>query len=88
MDAYDIFKTLAAGAKFNLKRFQSDAERFSVSSIIHIENYFSTVYLINVSKRKNYNFLSILLLLLFSNKLILPKFLYFLAYERNFCPLN
>lgn len=30
MDAYDIFKTLAAGAKFNLKRFQSDAERFSL----------------------------------------------------------
>ncbi|XP_043462282.1 probable ATP-dependent RNA helicase DDX52 [Leptopilina heterotoma] len=30
MDAYDIFKTLSAGAKFNLKRFQSDAERFSL----------------------------------------------------------
>ncbi|XP_051173185.1 probable ATP-dependent RNA helicase DDX52 [Leptopilina boulardi] len=30
MDAYDIFKTLSAGAKFNLKRFQNDAERFSL----------------------------------------------------------
>ncbi|XP_058800275.1 probable ATP-dependent RNA helicase DDX52 [Phymastichus coffea] len=30
MDAYDIFKTLSFGIKYDLKRFPSDAERFSL----------------------------------------------------------
>lgn len=31
MDAHDLFKKLAAGAKFNTKRFRHDAEIFQVS---------------------------------------------------------
>lgn len=31
MDAYDIFKKLAVGSKFNMQRFQSDAKRFKVT---------------------------------------------------------
>lgn len=30
MDAYDIFKKLSVGAKFNVQRFRSDAERFKL----------------------------------------------------------
>ncbi|KAK2582577.1 hypothetical protein KPH14_004865 [Odynerus spinipes] len=30
MDAYDIFKKLAVGTKFNVQRFRSDAERFKL----------------------------------------------------------
>ncbi|XP_014600706.1 PREDICTED: probable ATP-dependent RNA helicase DDX52 [Polistes canadensis] len=30
MDAYDIFKKLAVGSKFNVRRFQSDAEKFKL----------------------------------------------------------
>lgn len=30
MDAFDLFKKLGSGAKFNLKRFGKDAERFRV----------------------------------------------------------
>nr|XP_050857631.1 probable ATP-dependent RNA helicase DDX52 isoform X2 [Vespula vulgaris] len=30
MDAYDIFKKLAVGSKFNMQRFQSDAEKFKL----------------------------------------------------------
>lgn len=30
MDAFDLFKKLGSGAKFDLKRFAKDAERFKV----------------------------------------------------------
>lgn len=30
MDAHDLFKKLAAGAKFDKKRFRGDAEKFQV----------------------------------------------------------
>ena len=31
MDAFDLFKKLGAGAKFDFKRFRNDAERLHVS---------------------------------------------------------
>jgi len=31
MDAHDLFKKLAAGIKFDTKRFRQDAERFQVN---------------------------------------------------------
>lgn len=31
MDAHDLFKKLSVGAKFNVKRFRNDAEKFGVS---------------------------------------------------------
>lgn len=30
MDAHDLFKKLSAGARFDLKRFRHDAEKFQV----------------------------------------------------------
>lgn len=30
MDAHDLFKKLAAGVKFDTRRFRNDAERFQV----------------------------------------------------------
>lgn len=34
MDAFDLFKKLSAGTKFDKKRFKSDTERFQVRKYI------------------------------------------------------
>ncbi|KAA0720319.1 putative ATP-dependent RNA helicase DDX52 [Triplophysa tibetana] len=40
MDAFDLFRKLGAGAKFNLKRFAKDAERFKVcNSVFDVSIY-------------------------------------------------
>lgn len=36
MDAYDLFRRLGAGAKFDVKRFSADAARFQVLTV-HVE---------------------------------------------------
>lgn len=40
MDAYDIFKKLASGVKFDKKRFRQDAEKFKVTTV-----YFRRLFL-------------------------------------------
>lgn len=39
MDAYDIFKKLASGVKFDKKRFRQDAEKFKVTTV-YFADYF------------------------------------------------
>lgn len=46
MDAYELFRKLGAGAKFDLKRFSQDAARFKVS--LHV--YF-LVYWLKITER-------------------------------------
>jgi len=36
MDAADLFRKLGAGAKFDLKRFGKDAERFKVTPAVYV----------------------------------------------------
>ena len=38
MDAYDLFKRLGSGAKFDFKRFRSDAERLKVNVCNHFRS--------------------------------------------------
>lgn len=37
MDAHDLFRKLAAGVKFDKKRFRQDAERFQVINLFSQE---------------------------------------------------
>ena len=37
MDAVDLFRKLGAGAKFDLKRFGKDAERFKVRPVSAVQ---------------------------------------------------
>jgi len=39
MDAHDLFKKLAIGAKFDVKRFRKDAERFQVINYSILKGY-------------------------------------------------
>ena len=40
VDTYDLFKKLGSGAKFDLKRFKEDAEKFQVSNFL---SYFDSI---------------------------------------------
>lgn len=42
MDAFDLFRKLGAGAKFDLKRFGQDAARFKVKSAVIYRSKMST----------------------------------------------
>lgn len=47
MDAFDLFKKLASGAKFNKNRFRSDAEKLGVGYkhvLVQNPSFFSSLY--------------------------------------------